>query len=138
MSWSGRQITEHFNEDELRCRCGCGKMLFLDSAIEHLEALREECGFPFVLSSGYRCPEHNVNVASSGPDGPHTVRQDGNVAVDVLACGSHAYKIMTLAPKHGFTGIGVHQKGPQGKRFIHLDRIEPASMRHPRPRPWSY
>ena len=147
MSSLDRQITPHFAESELRCRCGCGAMLFMDAAIEKLEALRVECDFPFVISSGYRCPDHNESVSSTrSRTGPHTVREDANVVVDVLACGSHAAKIVELAPRHGFTGVGVQQKGPHGKRFIHLDAIKPghaptephAGGFHARPWIWSY
>jgi len=38
---------------------------------------------------------------------------------------------------HGFTGIGVAQRGPHNKRFIHIDNIVNSDT-SPRPTIWSY
>jgi hypothetical protein len=43
-----------------------------------------------------------------------------------------AYRLAKLAFDHGFTGIGINQKG--GGRFIHVDDLADA----PRPTIWSY
>lgn len=133
---SGRQITEHFNEDELRCHCGCGRMEFTDAAVEKLEALRVQFGRPIVVNSGYRCPEYNDRISHTGRGGPHTVTKGDNITVDVKVFGRDAYRLVDLAIGHGFTGIGVNQKGAHSGRFLHLDRSPHAD--HPRPRVWSY
>ena len=133
----GRQITRHFNEDELRCKCGCGKMLFTDRAVGYLEDLRVAVGFPLPVSSGYRCPSHNDRVSSTGAFGPHTVYSDDNVTVDLRVLGGSALEVLRQALALGFTGVGVSQKGPRGTRFVHLDRL-PVGGRHPRSWLWSY
>lgn len=130
-------MTPHFKREELECKCGCGRMEFSLVAVQSLEALRVEFGVPMRISSGYRCPEHNMEVASTGPEGPHTIHEAHNITVDVLEWGPNAYELLELAIIHGFTGIGLSQKGPHARRWIHLDRL-PELANRPRPTLWTY
>lgn len=82
--------------------------------------LRKELAFPFIITSSLR------------NDSRHSLHNKGK-AVDIAVRGGQAYKIIEAAPKHGFVGIGVSQKG--SKRFIHLDT---GGEGFPRPRIWSY
>ena len=134
---SRRQITPHFNEDELRCTCGCERMEFSDKAVQYLEELRVKLDAPIHVTSGYRCPEHNASVSSTGRTGPHTITENDNVTVDIGAKGTQAHSILKIAGDLGFTGVGIKQNGPHSSRFIHLDRIAPGG-RAPRPWVWSY
>lgn len=122
------QLTPHFTVAEMACR-HCSECLMGAGFMAQLEALRAEYGHPMVISSGYRCPEHNEAVSTTGSDGPHTT----GCAVDVLVSGALAYTLLSLALKYGMTGMGVMQHGPHDTRFIHLDSV-------PRPEPtiWSY
>ena len=114
-------------------------MLFTQVAQDTLEALRVEFGVPMIITSGYRCPKHNQKVSSTGADGPHTVFADANITVDVKDFGTDAYDLVELAIAHGFTGIGLNQKGPFGERFIHLDRLESDLIAvRARPNIWTY
>jgi zinc D-Ala-D-Ala carboxypeptidase len=99
--------------------------------LEKLDELRERCGFPFVISSGYRCPTHNAAVSSTGKSGPHTTGR----AADIAVSHGQAFTVLAEALQMGFTGIGVQQKG--GSRFIHLDML-PNGPGQPRPTVWSY
>lgn len=99
--------------------------------VKKLDALREECGFPLLINSGYRCPKHNLEVSHTGETGPHTTGH----AVDIRVDRGRAYRLLALAPKYGFTGIGIQQKG--GGRYIHLDDL-PNDINQPRPTVWSY
>jgi uncharacterized protein YcbK (DUF882 family) len=72
-----------------------------------------------IVTSGYRCPEHNQNVSSTGPDGPHTTGK----AVDIGVSGTDAYDLALLAMQMGVKGIGINQKGTG--RFIHFDFARP-------------
>jgi hypothetical protein len=58
-------------------------------------------------------------------------------AVDVAVSGNLAYDLIRMAMLHGFTGIGVAQRGPHNKRFIHIDNIINSDT-SPRPTIWSY
>jgi len=124
----------YFKDHELRCKCGeCGKggeaMDF--KFMQKLHDLRLKCGFPFPVTSAYRCPEHNQAVSSTGPEGPHTTGR----AIDIAVSYDEAFDVLKNAADCGFTGIGVQQSGDG--RFIHLDDFT-AQSRFPRPTVWSY
>lgn len=122
---------KYFHISDFMCRCGCGTNKMESSVVFKLDALREECGFPLIVNSGYRCPEHNKEVSGTGETGPHTTGRAADVRVD----RERAFKLLSLAAKHGFTGIGIQQKG--GGRYIHLDDL-PNDIEQPRPTVWSY
>lgn len=115
MDWSKYK---YFKESEFSCK-HCGKTEMNPVLIHLLDDLRDTIGFPIKISSGYRCPEHNKAVSSTGEDGPHTTGS----AADVLISGPRAREFLTHAV-HYFNGIGVNQKGPMASRFIHVDLLE--------------
>lgn len=126
-------IFVHFTRDEFDCHCGCGANLMADDFIQKLDDLRTWIDQPIIITSGYRCPKHNDNVASTGLTGPHTTGR----AADVLVMGHRAHALVQGASASGlFTGIGVNQRGTHSKRFIHLDDLQ--SPEHPRPNIWTY
>ena len=117
-----------FFKDEFACK-HCGKNLTHEDFLAKLNKLGEKLPFPVTVSSGYRCPEHNQKVSTTGPKGPHTTGR----AVDLAVRGEQAYTVLAEAFASGaFTGIGVNQKGLA--RFIHLDDI----LADGRPTVWSY
>lgn len=122
----------HFRESEFRCQC-CGEAKMNMEFILLLDDLRHRVGMPLRVSSGYRCPWHNDKVSTTGFNGPHTTGR----AVDLAIYGPDAFRVLTQASLGGWMrGIGVNQKGPLNKRFLHLDNLEEPD--HPRPRIWSY
>ncbi|KZX61306.1 peptidase M15A [Alcanivorax sp. HI0033] len=98
--------------------------------MEKLQALRTEYGKPMTVTSGYRHPTHPIEARKASP-GAHASGRAADIAVQ----GGDALKLIELALKHGFTGIGVNQKGDG--RFIHLDDLKHEPGR-PRPWVWSY
>jgi uncharacterized protein YcbK (DUF882 family) len=131
MNW---EQFKYFNQFEFACRCGtCGS----DGDEMHevfmakLNHIRELCDFPFIITSGYRCPAYNNRVGSTGFDGPHTTGR----AADILMNGEQAHKLLMMIG-YRMTGIGISQRGPHEKRFIHLDDL--IRPHHPRPWIWSY
>lgn len=79
--------------------------------IEKLDELREACGFPFIITSGYRSPEHSIERRKKAP-GTHAQ----GIAADIkVSNGSQRYKIIEMAHKMRFGGIGV------AKTFVHVD-----------------
>jgi len=82
--------------------------------LRYLDELRHRCGFPFVITSGYRDPSHPVEAAKENGPGQHSA----GVAADIAV--SDGVQRMTIL-KHAFemdvfNGIGV------SNGFIHLDR----------------
>lgn len=90
---------------------GSGKQYMNPAFIRMLDAIREEVGFPLVISSGYRTPAHNAKVGGV-PDSAHTK----GVAVDITAITDGQKRaIAKAAIRQGITRIGW------GRSFIHLD-----------------
>lgn len=76
-----------------------------------LDELRDNCGFPFKVTSGYRDPMHSIEAAKAVPG-----RHAQGIAADIQILDSKSrYKIIKEAMKLGFTGIGV------ADTFVHLD-----------------
>lgn len=107
---------KYFTYDEFKCS-HCGENKIKDYFVHGLDTLRDRCGFPLVVSSGYRCPEHNQAVSTTGPMGPHTT----GLAADLLVDREKAVIVLYEAYGLGFRGFGVHQKGDG--RFVHLDMV---------------
>lgn len=129
-SWSD---IKHFTPDEFECRCGCERMEMQLDFVLKLDDLRERLGFPLVVTSGYRCPDYNEQISTTGRDGPHTTGR----AADVSLAGPRVFSLVTQCSLGGWMrGIGLHQRGPHAKRFVHLDDL--AEPNHPRPRIWTY
>lgn len=109
-----------------------GRILVEPSFLDRFETLRELYGKPLPILSGYRTPEHNQQVSTTGENGPHTHAR----ACDVRVHGADALRVIELALVCGFTGIGVQQKGPMASRYLHLDDLMAPDF--PRPGIWSY
>ena len=121
---------KYFTPKELQCsHCGAGGMD--KEFMRKIEALREKLDFPFPVNSAYRCPEHPIE-ARKDTSGTHSTGH----AMDIGVMGYRAYRLLEAALEAGFTGIGINQRGSNG-RFIHLDDVESSIGRH-RPWIWSY
>lgn len=126
---------EYFSPAEFKCRCGecdsTGDEMQMDF-VRKLNDLRRRFGFPLVVTSGYRCPDYNERISTTGRDGPHTTGR----AVDLHVYGERVHGLFLHMTLGGWmTGIGLHQRGPLATRFIHLDDLGDP---HPRPRIWTY
>lgn len=110
------QITEHFNLREFQCKgvdC-CGNAVKISSRlISKLEALRQEMRVPFVITSGFRCKEHNARVGGA----KNSFHVQG-LAADI-ACpeGFTVEEFAQICLKHGFTGVGAYP----AQNFVHVD-----------------
>ena len=118
----------YFKRENFACR-HCGENRQQTDFVDQLDELRARCGFPLIVTSGYRCPVHNSKVSSTGTTGPHTTGR----AVDFGVDREKATTVLALAlAMPVFRGFGVNQKGASG-RFIHLDAIN-----RPTRTIWSY
>ena len=111
-----------FTEAEMRCRetqeCDM-KPEFMWA----LDELRERCGFPFKITSGFRSVKHSAERNKSNGGGTHTKGIAADIAV---ANGEQRMKIVREALDMGFGGIGV------ARTFVHVD------MRTTTPVMWTY
>ena len=118
--------SKHFSRKELQCSAS-GRCEMQSELLNRLELVREEYGHPMRISSAYRDPElHPIENKKIQP-GEHG---RGN-AVDILCFGEEAVKILKLLIKHGFTGLGISQKGQFENRFLHADLRQNPTI-------WSY
>lgn len=114
-------LTPHFREEEMECPC-CGKVEMSDHFMQMLEEARQICGFPFVVTSGFRCPKHNVQVGGS-----QFSSHLRGMAADLVCKDNHRRWAMIYAlMKVGFQRFGI------GKDFIHVD----SDVELPSPRIW--
>lgn len=104
----------NFTEKEFVCR-ETGEVNMAPELLDRLQALRTEYGKPIVITSGYRSKNHSVERKKLAP-GYHTK----GMAVDIACSAIEAFRIVELAYKHGFRGIGISQRSGLG-RFVHLD-----------------
>ena len=122
---------KYFLPHELRCsHCAAERMQ--PHFMENIITLRELLGFPFIVTSAYRCKNHPIEVRKDSP-GAHTTGQ----ALDINVYGNNAHRLLDAALRAGFSGVGISQKGEHLKRFIHLDNLGTSDTR-PRPTVWSY
>lgn len=102
---------KYFKREEFDCtQTGENKIqpLFLDA----IDELREVCGFPFHVVSGYRSPKHTIEAAKPGGPGMHSK----GLAADIrVGNGIERGLIIKNAIEMGFKGIGV------AKTYIHVD-----------------
>lgn len=125
----------YFAASEFACKGSgcCGGQSRMDpDFVDTLDKLRHLCGFPLVVTSGYRCPTHNQRVSTTGPAGPHTTGR----AVDLAVDRKRAHEVIRIAFDLEITGIGWKQHG--ASRFVHLDDLYEADGHAPRPTIWTY
>ena len=113
-----------FTEAEMRCR-ETGEVGVTQEFMWALDELRERCGFPFVITSGFRSVKHSAERSKSNGGGTHTQ----GIACDIaVSNGAQRMKLVKEALDMGFSGIGVSHSGG----FVHVD------MRTTTPVMWTY
>lgn len=102
-------MNEYFTAGEFACKC-CGVEIMDIAFIERLTAARKLAGVPFVITSGYRCLNHNIAVGSASMNHPQGKAAD-------IACTTGAERILIVKSllDAGFMRIGI------GQNFIHAD-----------------
>lgn len=106
-------MTAHFSRREFTCKCGCNTNIVAAELVNKLEKVYDYLSntadgvTAIIVTSGYRCPKHSVNVGGSINDA-HTK----GIAADVYAVKKDgtrwgAFSLAAVAEKIGFTGIGI-------------------------------
>jgi len=110
-----------FSIDEFNCQYS-GENEMKDTFLHKIDQLRYMCGFPFVITSGYRSADHPIEAKKETP-GTHAQ----GIAADIkVTNGAEKYKILQHAMALGFTGIGIADS------FVHVD------IRKTTPVIWTY
>lgn len=101
---------KHFAPSEFSCPC-CNANEMWPSVTSALDFARSLADVPFIITSGYRCEDHNQDVGGS-PTSSHL----NGTAVDIHCADSVSrYRIITALLEAGFRRIGV------ADTFIHAD-----------------
>lgn len=83
-----------------------------DELMNIMDTMRGECGFPFVINSGYRTPEFNKTLKDAVTDSAHCTGE----AIDISCTDStRRMKMIQSALKNGITRIGISDT------FVHFD-----------------
>lgn len=122
MTPGDQMLSRHFSLFELRCPC-CHACTMDHPFLFVLDQLRDLCGFPLEIESGFRCPAHNAAV--NGKSG--SAHPDGKAADLRYATGFAMRKIVAAAIQVRMTGIGINRGA------IHVDFVCGAL-----PRMWHY
>ena len=104
------QDLDYFTKKEFACQ-HTGDNEIKDTFLLKLDLLRARCGFPFIITSGYRSPEHPIESRKETP-GTHAQ----GIAADIkVSTAQQRYTLVEEAIKMGFGGIGIHSV------FVHVD-----------------
>ena len=103
-------LTENFDSSEFACNCGCGYDRMVRVFVFKLQRVRERAGFPFKVTSGCRCEQHNHDEGGKN-DSDHLTGEGADIEV---VSGRQRYKLVEAAIEVGLTRIGV------ARTFIHL------------------
>ena len=117
---------KNFKFEEFTCQCGCGHTEIHAALLDLLQTARDVLG-PIIITSAYRCPDHNDDVSSTGLAGPHTTSK----AVDIHISNSQHRKKLIDYFASKVTGLGI------AKTFIHVDILSSDEVPH-RPNCWLY
>lgn len=63
------QLSKNFSSKELQCKCRselCKEQRISKQLVEKLQQLRDELKVSLLISSGYRCVEHNKAIGGAG------------------------------------------------------------------------
>lgn len=108
-----------FKEEEFRCRC-CGQLpsgakANIEALVEAvLDPARERLGKPLTVTSGYRCPKHNLAVG-----GVVNSQHMKGEAAD-LCCADNK-RLAEIIEKNGKYDQMIKYLQPDGSiRFIHV------------------
>lgn len=108
------KLSEHFDSTEFACKCGCGGLQnganISPRLVQLLENIRQQCGTPIIVTSGYRCPEHNRSVG-----GVFNSRHILGEAADIISYQYKLEELYKIADACGAEGLGMYPWG------IHVD-----------------
>ena len=114
--WTFKNEIKSFTFDEMACHnCAhCGGLSDMDEFFMiKLQQLRDACGFPLQVNSGYRCNGKNIDVK-----GHKTSGHLSGEAADLRCDRDRARVVIAKAIEMGFS-VGIQQKGKG--RFVHVD-----------------
>lgn len=111
---SDTMLSKNFKESEFHCRCGlCAFPGMNPKLINGLQKLRDSIGRAIKVTSGYRCPRHNMEIGGH----PKSQHLRGNAAdIKVRSMKPHDLMLHAMEIKEFEQGgIGIYDT------FVHVD-----------------
>ena len=106
-------LSKHFDREEFACKCGECRAIAVDKAlIDVLENVRTTFNQPVTITSGYRCPMHNLKVGGSRNSWHLTGKAADIVVANVSARDVSSFLKNEYASQYG---IGTYDD------FTHID-----------------
>jgi uncharacterized protein YcbK (DUF882 family) len=124
---SSEWIGQNWQAKDFDCQCShCSETKVDEDLVHLLDSLVLVLNFKPVLTSAYRCDDHQAELKAQGypTAAGRSVHQDGK-AVDLRGGGLPGRKLEEIARKVGFKSVGV------AKGWIHVDT-------RPAERSWKY
>lgn len=122
-----KPISSHWTTMEFQCRCDrpeCVEQRIRVELMDRLERLRCMLGNPILVTSGFRCHAHQMDLEEKGyPTSLGGSQHELGCAADLVAGDMD---LLLQCCEKFFKAIGVSRK------FIHVD------LRDDRPRRWEY
>lgn len=104
-----------FTLDEFRCKCGCDRVHIASGLVFLLDLMRAQMNSPLVITSGFRCQEHNKTV-SKAINSRHT----RGLAADVACPKTHTFTMFINAATPFFKWPGCEWLKYPDRGFMHL------------------
>ena len=110
---------ENFTGNELKCRCGCGRLNYDNEFLIRIQAFRYMLKRPMTVTSGGRCVKHNKTVGGE-PTSCHECETKKATAIDFicndlqqayfLACDCGLFNEVIYYSKKGFIHLALDRK----------------------------
>lgn len=119
-----KDLTPHFTDTELACRCGCG-MIPAQPLLDALEAARLIYGRPIHITSGARCETYNRDVGGSLKSAHITglavdlAPPTGPDLMDLISVFHGVLALIRATRNPDCGGFGMGERN--GQRLIHFD-----------------
>ncbi len=104
-------MSKHFKRAEFACK-HCGKENHSNHLVSVLELVREHFKSPVIVTSGYRCQQHNANIGGA----PKSKHVEG-IAADIKVQGVSPIKVFDFLDDtfKDTYGIGLYDG------WVHID-----------------
>lgn len=108
----------YFENKEFECKCGCGFAIVHPELLNMLNQLRERLGEAIYISSGCRCPGHDIMAGGSG-GGFHTRGMAADIYTESMENGITSMdELANICTALGFGGV---ERNDHFGNYVHVD-----------------
>lgn len=113
-------ISKHFNEEDLECKCGCGYCdvdpILLDLLDEIYDAVMSRTGEAISINSCCRCYQHNLD-SNGEPNSRHYLPPVAAADIDTSSLSLSVDQLAEIAEELDADGVGRYYDS----NFVHVD-----------------